>query len=254
MEASPLVEADTTNNTPMETLPLVGPGFAANPNMDTTPPLEPEANYNLPMDTFNTHMDKKLLYNHKSNLPMNTEEPEMNDNYKPVVPGISKHPLEADTLKIEKLNKGISIDKLFEDTSITISLTDLFQESPTLQQKAHKAVLALQPHRKEELFLAGTGAPRTEGAVNRRMTHVILNGGAYKSLPDVTIIPSDVTFIMADGSKKFCLGMAKGLKLWIEGAEIDIDAAIFNHHKYTILMRRQTMTELGITTQYSGNN
>ncbi|KAJ9072619.1 hypothetical protein DSO57_1025616 [Entomophthora muscae] len=151
------------------------------------------------MDIFNTPTDKELVDNCKSNLPMNTEELEMNDNYKPVVPGISKHPLEVDTLKIEKLNKGISIDKLFEDTSITISLADLFRESPTLRQKAHKAVLALRPHRREELYLAGTRAPRTEGTVNGRMTHVILD---EESLPDVTIAPSDVTFIMADGSKK----------------------------------------------------
>ncbi|KAJ9083554.1 hypothetical protein DSO57_1033636 [Entomophthora muscae] len=129
--------------------------------------------------------------------------------------------------------------------------------------KAHKAVSALRPHRREELFLAGTGAPRTEGAVNGHMSHAILDGGAYsnlitvkflESLPDVTIAPSDVTFIMADGSKKFCLGVAKGLKLWIGGTEIDLDAAIFNHHKYTLLMGRQTMTKLGITTQYTGNN
>ncbi|KAJ9077909.1 hypothetical protein DSO57_1012074 [Entomophthora muscae] len=187
----------------------------------------------------------------------------MNDDYKPVVPGSSKDPLEADTLKIEKLNKGISIEKLFEDTLITISLADLFQESPTSQQKAHKAVLALQPHRKEESFLAGTGAPRTEGAVNGRMTHAILDGGAYsnlitakflESLTDITIAPSDVTFIMSDESKKFCLSMVKGLKLWIGGTEIEIDASIFNHHKYTLLMRIQKMTELGIITQCSGNN
>ncbi|KAJ9049929.1 hypothetical protein DSO57_1019420 [Entomophthora muscae] len=263
METSLLVEVDATNNPPMETSPLVGAGLAVNPNMNTTTPLKSEVNYNPPMDTLNTPTDKELVDNCKSNLPMNTEELEMNDGYKPVVPGIPKQPLEADTLKIEELNKGISTDKLFEDTSITSSLADIFQESPTLRQKAHKAVSALRPHRKEELFLAGTGAPRTEGAVNKHMAHSILDRGAYRnsiavkfleSLPDATIPPSDVTFIMADGSKKFCLGVVKGLKLWIGGAEIEIDAAINNHHKYTLLMGRQTMTKLGITTQYAGNN
>ncbi|KAJ9074714.1 hypothetical protein DSO57_1003769 [Entomophthora muscae] len=141
--------------------------------METTPPLELEMYYNSPMGIFNTPMEKELVFNNMPKLPMSTEEQEMDDNYKPVVPGILKHSLEATTLKIEKLSKGISIDKLFEDTSITISLAVLFQESPTLQQKAHKAVLAFQPHRREKLFLAGTGAPRTEGAINRRMIHII---------------------------------------------------------------------------------
>ncbi|KAJ9059301.1 hypothetical protein DSO57_1003918 [Entomophthora muscae] len=126
METSPLVEVDATNNPPMETSPLVGTGLAVNPHVDTTTPLESEVNCNSPMDTFNTPTDKELVDYYKSDLSMNTGELKMNDNYKPVVPGISKQSSEADTLKLEKLNKGISIDKLFEDTSITISLADLF--------------------------------------------------------------------------------------------------------------------------------
>ncbi|KAJ9071069.1 hypothetical protein DSO57_1000745 [Entomophthora muscae] len=153
----------------------------------------------------------------------------------------------------DTLVEGISVEKLFAKTAVTISLADLLQESPKLRQKAHRAVLALQLYWKEELFLAGTGAPRTEAAVNKQMTHIILDGGAYKTLPNVFIAPSDVTFIMADRSKKLCLGIAKGLNLWISGAEIQFDTTIFDHHKYTLLLGQQTLTDLGITTQYIGN-
>ncbi|KAJ9068655.1 hypothetical protein DSO57_1026537 [Entomophthora muscae] len=140
------------------------------------------------------------------------------------------------------------MDQLFEDTALIISSAELFRENPKLKQKAHREVSALQPHRREELYLAGTGASRTEGAINEQMTHIILDG-----LPNVCIAPSDITFIMADGSKKFCLGIAKGLNLWIGGAEITIDTAIFNYHKYTCLLGRKTMTDMGITTQYLVN-
>ncbi|KAJ9072641.1 hypothetical protein DSO57_1025274 [Entomophthora muscae] len=192
--------------------------------------------YSTPMDTFNTPAEMILVDNNDLCLPNGAHPSTMNDEPKHAIHGIHRHPQDAPNLKTERLVEGILVNKLFEETAVTISLADLLWESPKLRQKAHRAVLALQLHWKEKLFLAGTGAPRTEAAINKQMTHVILDGGAYKTLPNVFIAPSDVTFIMADGSKKFCLGIAKGLNLWISDAEIQIDAAIFDQHKYMLLL------------------
>ncbi|KAJ9049502.1 hypothetical protein DSO57_1023739 [Entomophthora muscae] len=237
---------DVYINTPMETSPVVPPGTTLN----------------TPMDTFNTPVEMGLVDNNDPRLTNRAHPSTMNDEPKHAIPGIHRHPQDAPNLKMERLVEGISVDKLFVETAVTISLADLLWESPKLRQKSHRAVSALQLHWKEELFLVGTGAPRTEAAVNKQMTHNILDGGAYsnlitakflETLPNVFIAPSDVTFIMADGSEKFCLGIAKGLNLWISGAEIQINTAIFGHHKYTLLFGQQTLTDLGITTQYIGN-
>ncbi|KAJ9073873.1 hypothetical protein DSO57_1011988 [Entomophthora muscae] len=253
METSPLIKEESVDNPPMKTSSLIYPDSTANIPMETSTVEAANTMYNSPMDTFNTPAEMGLVDNNNLHLSNGEQSSNMNDDCKQAIPSIQRRPLDASNLKAERLVEGILVDKLFAETAVTISLADLLWESPKLQQKTHRAVSALQLHQKEEIFLAGTGAPRTEAAVNRRTTHVILDEGAYKTLPNVFIAPSDVTFIMADGNKKFCLEIAKGLNLWIGDSETQIVTEIFDHHKYMLLLGQQTMTYLGITTQYIGN-
>ncbi|KAJ9079620.1 hypothetical protein DSO57_1033459 [Entomophthora muscae] len=222
----------------------------------------PEIFINMPMDEFNTPMECRIAIDEITKTK--TEGINVIDNVNThTVPGIKVNNLESQQPGNRLLDiQGISMDQLFEQTKVTIYLADLLCESPKLRQKAHRTVTLLIPMKKEESYLAGTGAPRTEAAVNNCMTHVILDGGSYsnlitakflESLPNVRITSSDLIFLMADGSEKYSLGKAVGLKLWIGGAEISIDTAIFDCHKYTLLLGRQTMTQLGIKTQYIGN-
>ncbi|KAJ9060003.1 hypothetical protein DSO57_1035510 [Entomophthora muscae] len=229
METSPLIKEESIANPSMEKSPLIYTDSTAKIPMETSPVVPPDTTLNTPMDTFNTPAEMGLVDNNNLHLSNRAHPSTMNDEPKHAIPGIQQHPVDTSNLKMERLVEGILVDKLFAETAVTISLANLLWESPKLRQKAHRAILALQLHWKEEIFLAGTGAPRTEAAVNKQMAHIILDGGAYsnlitakflETLLNVFIAPSDVTFIMADRSKKFCLGIAKGLNLWIFGTEI----------------------------------
>ncbi|KAJ9051266.1 hypothetical protein DSO57_1006188 [Entomophthora muscae] len=203
METSPLIKEESVANSLMEMSPLIYTDSTANIPMETSPVVPPNTTLNTPMDTFNTPVEIGLVDNNDLRLPNRAHPSTMNDEPKHAIPGIHRHPQDVSNLKKKRLVEGILVGKLFAETA----------ESPKLLQKAHREVSALQPVQKEELFLVGTGALRTEAAINKQITHVILDEGAYKTLPNVFIAPSNVTFIMADRSKKFCLGIAKGLNL-----------------------------------------
>ncbi|KAJ9059667.1 hypothetical protein DSO57_1039795 [Entomophthora muscae] len=91
---------------------------------------------------------------------------------------------------------------------------------------------------------------------------MILDGGAYsniillpflKTLPDMMVAPSDTVLIMANSCKSFSMGTAVHLTLWLGGVWMPIEAAIFNHKQYTLLIGQKTMSDLGITTRYTNN-
>ncbi|KAJ9067021.1 hypothetical protein DSO57_1039824 [Entomophthora muscae] len=145
---------------------------------------------------------------------------------------------------------------------MTISLKDLCMESPKFFQKMHQAISALRPGKYEALFLKGTGAPRTTGTVNSVHTSIILDGGVYsniiskmflESLPRPEVTSSDVSFILANGSCTTALGKAIKLRLWLGGVFSTIEAAIFDHNQYTLLLSRKTMSNLSVTTQFADN-
>ncbi|KAJ9082448.1 hypothetical protein DSO57_1004369 [Entomophthora muscae] len=157
METSPLIKEESVTNPPMETSPLIYTEPTANIPMETSSVVPTDTTLKTPMDTFNTPAEMGLVDNNDPHLPNRAHPSTMNDEPKHAIPGIHRHPQDAPNLKTERLVEGISVDKLFAETL----------ESPKLRQKAHRAILALQPHQKEKLFLAGTGAPRTEAALNK---------------------------------------------------------------------------------------
>ncbi|KAJ9081425.1 hypothetical protein DSO57_1014722 [Entomophthora muscae] len=162
MEISPLVEEEPMANPPMKTSPLIYSDSTANNPMKITPVEASDAIHNFPMDTFNTPAEMRLVDTNKLHLPNGGQPSTMSNNYKHAIPGIHRHPLDASNLKAEKLVEGILVEKLFAETAVTISLADLLQESPKLRQKAHKAVSALQPHRKGRTLLGRHWSPKNK--------------------------------------------------------------------------------------------
>ncbi|KAJ9059470.1 hypothetical protein DSO57_1002047 [Entomophthora muscae] len=139
---------------------------------------------------------------------------------------------------------------------------DFLCKSPKFRQKLTKAVAALVPHLREELLISGKGAPRAKGTINGMQTSMIFDGGSYsniillpflKTLPDVMIAPSDTVFVMANNHKSFSMGTAVHLTLWLGGVWMAIEAAIFKHKQYTLLIDQKIMGNLGVTTRYTNN-
>ncbi|KAJ9089457.1 hypothetical protein DSO57_1012805 [Entomophthora muscae] len=171
MKTSPLVEPSATNFQPIGTFPPIiheVPGYQPIETSllcGTNPYMGPEPMNNSPMDTHNTPEEVEKAKQQDLNLPNAAYSPIQHDDFNSVVSRMQRNQPVSPNPRIKYQSLGISTNKLFEDTAVTISLAELFRESPNLRQR-------------EELYLAGTGAPRTEDAINKRITHVILDGGA----------------------------------------------------------------------------
>ncbi|KAJ9085473.1 hypothetical protein DSO57_1039780 [Entomophthora muscae] len=74
-----------------------------------------------------------------------------------------------------------------------------------------------------------------------------------ESLPQPEVTSSDVSFILANGSCKTALGKAIRLRLWLDDVFSVIEAAIFDHGQYTLLLGRKTMSDLSVTTRFADN-
>ncbi|KAJ9062206.1 hypothetical protein DSO57_1039775 [Entomophthora muscae] len=145
---------------------------------------------------------------------------------------------------------------------MTISLKDLCTESPKFRQKMHQAISVFCPGKYKALFLTDTGTLRTTGTVNVVHTSIILDSDAYsniiskmflESLPWPEVTSSDISFILANESCTTALGKAIKLRLWLGGVFSIIEAAIFDHDKYTLLLGCKTMSDLSVTTQFADN-
>lgn len=230
-------------------------GNWTNSPMDTSSPQGGSA-----MDTRNTPEERthisELITQHDNRFGTNLAE--RLAQVKGTAPGLKGTIRELPST----LTMGLSATDLLANTSLTISWADLCRESPQFRQKLHNAVSALIPRRKENAFLAGTGAPRTTGFVNMQATAIILDGGAFsnivsspflKRLGKFRLRPSNTCFVMADGSMSSCVGIVDNLPLQIGGVHTLISAAVFNHNQYNMLLGRQTMSKLQITTHFADN-
>ncbi|KAJ9054887.1 hypothetical protein DSO57_1009817 [Entomophthora muscae] len=87
---------------------------------------------------------------------------------------------------------------------------------------------------------------------------MILESGAYsniislpflKLLPQEWVAPSDTVFIMAYDWESYSMNTAVHLSLCLGGIKMSIDAAIFNHKQYTLLIGCNLMSNFGVTTR-----
>ncbi|KAJ9051102.1 hypothetical protein DSO57_1039683 [Entomophthora muscae] len=75
-----------------------------------------------------------------------------------------------------------------------------------------------------------------------------------ESLPWPEVTSSDLSFILANGSCTTALGKAIKLRLWLGGIFSTIEAAIFDHNQYTLLLGCKTMSDLSVTTWFADNS
>ncbi|KAJ9062456.1 hypothetical protein DSO57_1010479 [Entomophthora muscae] len=143
---------------------------------------------------------------------------------------------------------GLSALVILKKLVLEIPLEDFLCESPKFCQKLTKAIAALVSHCREELLLSGKAASRAKETINGVQTSMILDAGTYsntmslpflKTLPDVMVAPSDTVFVMANGCKSFSMSTAVHLTLWLGGVWMPIEAAVFNHKQYTLLIGRR---------------
>ncbi|KAJ9061020.1 hypothetical protein DSO57_1039623 [Entomophthora muscae] len=74
-----------------------------------------------------------------------------------------------------------------------------------------------------------------------------------ESLSQLEVTSSDVSFILANGSCTTALSKAIKLRLWLGGVFSTIEAAIFDHNQYTLLLGHKTMSKLSVTTRFADN-
>ncbi|KAJ9061673.1 hypothetical protein DSO57_1018362 [Entomophthora muscae] len=121
-----------------------------------------------PMDTFHTPPGWFNSFWVAINQPSKDGKPQVTSDAK-------RAPFKPDG---PRERPGLSAVKTLRQLMMSISLKDLCTESPKFRQKMHQAISALHPGKYEALFLTGTGALRTTGAVNSVYTSIILDGSA----------------------------------------------------------------------------
>ncbi|KAJ9071645.1 hypothetical protein DSO57_1034934 [Entomophthora muscae] len=232
-----------------------------NSPMDVDTPSGVPHNSKQPMDEANTPREIADIEASIAALNQRVHQQILDGDKQWAVPALPR-PCPKVSGNVKAPEVGLSAPAILKKLVLEISLEDLLCESPKFCQKLTKAVAALVPHRREELLLSGKGAPRATGTINGVQTSMILNGGTYsniillpflKTLPDVMVAPSDTVFVMANSCESFSMGTVVHLTLWLGGVWMPIEAAIFNHKQYTLLISRKTMSNLGVTTRYTNN-
>ncbi|KAJ9085263.1 hypothetical protein DSO57_1015854 [Entomophthora muscae] len=108
-------------------------------------------------------------------------------------------------------------------------------------------------------MLSGYSAPCVNGTVDSVPTKIILDGGAYANIVSICFLEkigveeiqtSDQQYLMASGIISPYFGVVDNLKLEIEGVATCISASVFDHKQLNLLLGRETLNELKITTHY----
>ncbi|KAJ9072340.1 hypothetical protein DSO57_1028548 [Entomophthora muscae] len=108
-------------------------------------------------------------------------------------------------------------------------------------------------------MLAETGVLCTIVMVDGHSTSVILDGGSYANIiskdfldyiENTEITACDSQFMLADGCNTPCKGIVHGLELCIQGVAQKIDAVVFEHNQYNLLIGQKTLKDFMINTDY----
>ncbi|KAJ9048522.1 hypothetical protein DSO57_1034249 [Entomophthora muscae] len=112
-------------------------------------------------------------------------------------------------------------------------------------------------------MLVETGAPRTIAMVDGHSTSIILDGGAYANIVskdfldhigNIDIAACDTQFMLADGHQTPYEGVVHDLELNIHRTSCKIDAVVFDHKQYNLLVGRKTLKDFMIITDYENNH
>ncbi|KAJ9063316.1 hypothetical protein DSO57_1001750 [Entomophthora muscae] len=153
----------------------------------------------------------------------------------------------------------LAAKNLLKKTKIKMTWENFCKFCPQFHAAIKHAVTKTIPCKSTETLLTDVGAPRTLGMVNGIPTAIILDGGSFNNIVTKTfmdqvgitdIAPSNTRYILADGRQVLCLGTVQGLQVQIHSVSRVVDAAVFDHCQFNILLRQQSMKEFNISTHY----
>lgn len=118
-----------------------------------------------------------------------------------------------------------------------------------------------QPARplQEPTLPTGSGAPRLTTYVDGDEAVTILDGGCHDNLISLAFAQDlgldeaeedHSSYKLADGSRAPSLGIIRSIPVEIAGRECTIDATVFDHNDYDLLIGWRTMSRLGISTDW----
>ncbi|KAJ9087325.1 hypothetical protein DSO57_1034424 [Entomophthora muscae] len=99
--------------------------------------------------------------------------------------------------------------------------------------------------------------------VDGHSTSVILDGGSYANIiskdfldhiGNTDIAACDSQFMLANRRNTPCEGIVCGLELCIQGVSQQINAVVFAHNQYNLLIGRKTLKDFMINTDYENNH
>ena len=145
----------------------------------------------------------------------------------------------------------LTAKKLLDETKVSVSLGQLINVSPAIRTEIKQ--LSHPPRKpknqKNSLNVEG-GSPRVKVDVMGKKTLAILDGGSSaniislkfaKELGIRELKKSNQSFTFANGQTEKALGLVTNLPVTISETEIVIEAVVFDHEKYNLLLSRQTM-------------
>ncbi|KAJ9081195.1 hypothetical protein DSO57_1017384 [Entomophthora muscae] len=107
-----------------------------------------------------------------------------------------------------------------------------------------KEILAntkIEKQRTQEVMLSGYGAPRINGMVDGVPTNIILDGSAYANIISIHFLEKIGVEEIQTSNQQY---------LMADGVATRISASIFDHKQLNLLLGRETLKELKITTHY----
>ncbi|KAJ9058381.1 hypothetical protein DSO57_1012842 [Entomophthora muscae] len=148
---------------------------------------------------------------------------------------------------------------LIKETPIKMTLDEFCRFCPQFCAAITRAITGTIPKRQAKSLLTDVGAPRVIGMVEGVPTAIILNGGSFKNIVTkdflehlgiTDIAPSEMRYILADGRQAPCIGTVQGIQVTIHGVSQVIEATVFGHSQFNLLLGRKTMRNFHITTHY----
>ncbi|KAJ9086262.1 hypothetical protein DSO57_1006147 [Entomophthora muscae] len=169
--------------------------------------------------------------------------------------------LPGDGVKSTRLQDiTLAAKNLLKETKIEMIWEEFCKFCPQFCAAIKHAVTETISCKSTETLLTDVGAPRTLGMVDGIPTAIILDSGTFNNIVTkmfmdcvgiTDIAPSNTCYILADRRQVLCLETVQGLQVQIHSVSRVVDAAVFEHCQFNILLECQSIKEFNISTHYS---
>ncbi|KAJ9060807.1 hypothetical protein DSO57_1026855 [Entomophthora muscae] len=214
-------------------------------------------------------------------IPMDEEDrsfPEINMFKKTIKPDMKKTKSKQQIIPSTEKNRKVDTWKLLKKTIIPTPLIDLLGSSPSFcadmiqaiglskfktSDDVMASILNLKSsssNSKDEMgrplkSVMNEGAPRIDSEVEEIPASIILDGGSTSNIITERFLrsigvqeysKSSEVFTFANVKTEECLEVVRDLTVNIQGVCMTISVAIFAHDQYQLLLRQNTLCDLGI--------